>query len=117
MVLEDNQPTPCSMFGTFNLRNDSDLASFKQAFDAFCEHLKMEGYVHSWRLWERAHHEGYDTRFPDTSIILEMCFHDDKASLDCWDYIQGTPDPTRSLHFAVTSQVKDTHFVLCRQIT
>lgn len=106
----------CSMFGTFNLRSETDIAAFKRSFDGLCAHLKTEGYLHSWRVWERVYHEGYDARFPSTSVILEMCFHDDAASYDNWDYIQSGGEPVRSLHAAVTRQVTDAHFVLCREL-
>ena len=117
MVLEEGQSNPCSMFGTFNLRSGSDLASFKQAFYALCEHLRDKEHLQSWRLWERAYHEGYDADFPDTSIVIEMCFHDRQAALESWGYLESGVNPVGSLHFAVTSQVKDTHFVLCLQIS
>jgi len=117
MVLKDDQLNSCSMFGTFNLRNESDLASFKQAFDALCEHLWGKEHLQSWRLWERAYHEGYDADFPNTSLVIEMCFRDRQAALESWSYIESGVSPIGSLHFAVTSQVKDTHFVLCRQVS
>lgn len=46
--------TPGSMFGTFNLRPDTDLAAFKQAFDTFCAHLQTKGFVTSLRVWHPA---------------------------------------------------------------
>lgn len=104
------------MFGTFNLRADTDLGTFKSAFDAMCEHLQQMGFVHSWRMWERVYHQGYDASFPTTSIILEVCFYNEAASQECWDYIQSRTTPIDSLHTCVTRQVTDTHFVLSRRI-
>ena len=105
----------CSMFSAFNLCEGKDLSSFKQAFNAFCEHLRQSGYLHSWRLWERAYHEGYDTRFPDVGVILEMCFQDHQTSLHAWDYIEAGSEPIKTLHYAMYSQVRDAHFVLCNE--
>lgn len=105
-----------SMFGTFNLRSDTDLPSFQKAFHALCEHLRDKEYLGSWRLWERAYHDGYDANFPDTSIVIEMCFHDRKAALESWDIMQSGSSPVGSLHRAVTGKVTDPHFVLCREL-
>jgi hypothetical protein len=104
-----------SMFGAFNLREGGDLLSFRLAFDAFCEHLKLKGYLHSWRLWERAYHDGYDTRFPDVSVIIEMCFLHHRASLDAWDYIESSSEPMKTLHREMNSRIRDAHFVLCNE--
>lgn len=106
----------CSLFGTFNLRRNTDIASFQSAFDAMCAHLKDKGYLHSWSLWERAYHDGYDAGFPERSVILEMCFVDEAASHANWDYIKSGDEPIRTLHIAVNQQVKDAHFVLCRRV-
>lgn len=105
----------CSMFGAFNLRKGKTISTFKQAFDAFCEDLKTEGYLHSWRLWERAYHEGYDTKFPDVGILLEMCFHNHNASLECWDYVEAGSEPMKTLHVAMNRQVQDAIFALYHQ--
>jgi len=108
--------TPTSMFGTFNLRDGTDLPAFKQAFDAFCEHLQIQGFVASWRVWHRAYHAGYDARFPDTAVIVEMCFHTHQAALDSWDYIEGRTEPIHALHADVNRRVTDAHFVLGCQV-
>ncbi len=114
-MIEKSSDT-CSMFGAFKLRTGYDLETFKAAFDAFCEHLKQTGYLHSHRLWQRAYHEGYDTRFPNAGIVLEMCFHHHQASLDAWDYVEARSEPLRSLHIAMNKQVKETHFVLLHEV-
>ncbi len=102
----------CSMFGAFNLQDGQTISSFEQAFDAFCNHLKSEGYVHSWKVWNRAYHEGYDARFPNVEVLVEMCFHDHQASLRCWDYVESGSEPMNALHVAVNRQVKDAMFAL-----
>jgi hypothetical protein len=104
-----------SMFGAFNLRENTDFPRFKSAFDSFCNHLKDEGYLASWRLWERAYHDGYDTRFPDASVVLEMCFQDHQTALDAWDYIESKEEPMHGLHKAMNAQITDTYFVLCNE--
>lgn len=104
-----------SMFGAFNLREGIDLQSFRLAFNAFCEHLKLQGYVYSWRLWERAYHDGYDTRFPDVGVVIEMCFQNYRTSLESWDYIEGGSEPMQTLHREVNSKIRDAHFVLCNE--
>ncbi|MEM1048399.1 MAG: DUF6614 family protein [Pseudomonadota bacterium] len=113
---EDSSARPCSLFGTFNLRGSTDLASFKQAFDALCEHLRDRRYLQTWRLWERAYHDGYDAGFPDTSLVVEMGFPTHRAALEVWDCFESRVDPVGSLHLAVNSKVKDARFVLCRQL-
>lgn len=107
----------CSMFGAFNLREGVNLQDFKQAYDALCEHLSQQGYVHSWRIWNRANHAGYDARFPEVEVMVEMCFHDHDASLASWDYLETPDEPSRSLHKAVNTKVIDASFVLLRQLT
>ncbi len=104
------------MFGAFNLKDPKGLKHFKEAFDAFCEHLKLEGYLHSWRLWERTPHEGYDNGFPEITILLEMCFHDQKASLDCWDYVEAGSKPMKTLHIAMRCKIKESIFALYREV-
>lgn len=106
----------CSMFGAFNLRKGKDIFSFKQAFDAFCEHLCAEGYLRSWRLCKRAYHEGYDSGFPDVEVLLEMCFHDHKTSLVCWDYVEAGSEPMKTLHVEMNRQVHDAIFALYHQM-
>jgi hypothetical protein len=114
--MNDKTSDICSMLGAFNLRPDYDLGTFKPAFDAFCDHLKQTGYLHSHRLWRRAYHEGYDTRFPDAGIVIEMCFHHYQASLDAWDYVEDRSEPLRSLHIAMNKQVTETYFVLLHEV-
>lgn len=104
------------MFGAFNLRSGIDLLTFKKAYDGLCEHLNQQGYVHSWRIWERAYHSGYDTRFPEVAVMVEMCFHDHDASLACWDYVEAGEEPLQTLHVAVNSKVVDSLFVLYREL-
>jgi len=116
-VMMKQQTEFCSMFGAFNLREGIELSAFKRAYDAFCEHLSQQGYVHSWRMWERTYHSGYDTRFPEVTVMVEMCFHDHDASLASWDYVEAAEEPLRILHVAVNSKVQDTLFVLYREIT
>ena len=106
----------CSMFGGFNLRDGNDLASFKSAYDAFCLHLKDQGYVTSWRVWKRAYHDGYDSNFPDVAVMIEMAFPDHAASLACWDYVESQSEPMHSLHLATNIQVKDTFFTLMQEL-
>ena len=103
------------MFGAFNLREGTDLPSFKLVFDDFCEHLKLNGYLHSWRLWERAYHEGYDAGFPNVRVIIELCFPDYQTSLDAWDYIEAGMEPMKTIHHKMNSKVRDAHFVLCKE--
>jgi hypothetical protein len=105
------------MFGVFNLRKGVDLQTFKQAFDAFCIHLTQRGYVHSFRVWKRAHHSGYDANFPDVEVMVEMSFHDHGASLACWDYVEAHQEPIRTLHIAVNGKVTDARFVLFQEVT
>lgn len=103
--MTDQTPDTCSMLGAFNLRSGCTLATFKTA-----------GYVSSHRLWKRAYHEGYDTRFPDADIVLEMCFHNHQASLDAWEYVGDHTEPLRTLQIAMNKQIKDMHFVLLHEV-
>ena len=113
----DQNTDNCSMFGAFNLKPEYDLATFQTAFDGFCNHLKKSGHLKSHRLWRRAYHEGYDTRFPDAGIVIEMCFPSYQASLDAWDYVEEHTEPIRRLHVEMNKQVSATHFVLLREVT
>ncbi len=114
--MTEQTPNTCSMFGAFNLRSGYDLTTFKAAFDAFCDHLNEAGYLISHRLWRRARHEGYDTRFPDVAVVLEMRFHSYQASLDAWDYVGMRTEPLNGLHVAMNKQVQETHFVLLHEV-
>jgi hypothetical protein len=107
----------CSMFGMFNLRGGIDLPAFKTDYDALCEHLNLEGYLISWRMWERAYHHGYDAGYPEVAVMIEMCFHDHAASLACWDYVEANEEPLKTLHMAVNSKVENSMFVLHREVT
>lgn len=105
----------CSMFGAFNLRDRQTISSFEQSFDAFCEHLKSKGYVHSWKVWERAYDDGYDSQFPNVEILVEMCFYDHQASQHSWDYVESGSEPIKTLHIAVIRQINDAMFALYHQ--
>lgn len=104
------------MFGAFNLRSGCDLASFKAAYDPYCEHLKERGYLQSWRVWRRAYHDGYDARFPEVSVLIEMRFHDHAAALACWDYVEAGSEPMKSLHVAANRQVTEPIFALWHEL-
>ncbi len=106
----------CSLFGAFNLREGISLQEFKQAYDAMCEHLRQQGYLQRWRIWERAYHSGYDARFPEVEVMVEMCFHNHEASLTSWDYVEAADEPLRSLHTDVNNKVVDAMFVLFRDL-
>jgi hypothetical protein len=113
----DQKPDFCSMFGVFNLREGIELPEFKLAYNAFCIHLSQRGYVHSSRVWRRAYHSGYDANFLEFSIIVEMCFHNYAASLECWRYVEANEEPIRTLHVAMNKKVMEARFVLCREGT
>ncbi|WP_367575955.1 DUF6614 family protein [Pelagibius sp. Alg239-R121] len=104
------------MFGAFDLQAGNDLVSFKKAFDGFCEHLRQQGHVHSWRLWERLPHGGYDNRPPPVPILVEMRFHDHPASLACYKYVEANQEPLRTLHRSMNQQINDTFFALYREL-
>lgn len=114
--MENTNTSSCSMFGAFNLQSGKTLLTFQLAFDAFCTHLKEVGYVPSWRVWERAYHDGYDTRFPDVSVMIEMRFHTYEAAMEAWDYIESKSEPMHGLHVAMNMQVTDSYFVLCNEV-
>jgi len=104
------------MFGAFNLRDGCDLASFKQAFEAFSQHLKDEGYLLSWRMWQRARHDGYDSNFPELEVMIEMTFVDHAAAQESWDYVESRSEPMHGLHIASNAQIKDAFFVLMNEV-
>ena len=103
------------MFGAFDLKPGIDAAKFQTAFDAFCRHLKEQGYNTSWRMWKRSPHDGYDNGAPNVAYLLEMTFHSHQASLDCWDYVERDEEPLKSLHRAVNQKVIDAKFALYQE--
>ncbi|MFA3916425.1 hypothetical protein AB1E33_05480 [Ruegeria sp. 2012CJ15-1] len=74
--MANRQTEACAMYGAFNLQDGHDLASFEVASDRFSEHLVQQGFVHAWQIWFRAFHDGYDARFPEVSVLVEMRFYD-----------------------------------------
>ncbi|MEM9342184.1 MAG: DUF6614 family protein [Pseudomonadota bacterium] len=110
------EPT-ASMLGTFNLRDTTDLATFKADFDALCTHLVDVGMLLSWRLLERAYHDGFDAAFPETHLVIEMRFRDHETAQKTWDHFASHKPPISALHGAVTRQVKDAHFALCHEVS
>lgn len=114
--MPERQSEFCSMFGAFDLKAGNNLVSFKKVFDGFCEHLRQQGYVHSWRLWERSPHDGYDNRAPIVPILIEMRFHYHLESIVGYDYIEADQEQLRSLHRSMNQQVQDTFFALYREL-
>ncbi|MEM9138941.1 MAG: DUF6614 family protein, partial [Pseudomonadota bacterium] len=96
--MSEETSRPCSMFGAFDLRPGHELAAFKAAFGAFCQHLKDEGYLVSWRIWKRSRHPGYDSQFPDIEVMIEMVFANRAAAEASWAYVEGGSNPMRRLH-------------------
>lgn len=114
--MTSSEQTSCSMFGGFNLRDGSDLASFKLAFDAFADHLKDEGYLLSWRVWQRSKHDGYDSNFPGVEVMIEMTFKDRAMAEASWDYVERRSKPMHGMHVSAYRQIKDPFFVLMSEV-
>ncbi len=103
-----------SMFGIFTLREGVQIVEFFDAFNAFGEHLRNQGYASAWRFMSHEAHEGYDARPPSQPFLVEVCFESRDQAQRCWDYVEKDEEPLRSLHRNVNRRTIDTHFALYR---
>jgi hypothetical protein len=93
------------MHGLFDLRPGIEAGDYRAAFEAFCQHLRQQGYVTGWSFMRRSPHAGYDRKPPETTFHVGIDFPDRSRAEDCFRYIAANQEPLRSLHIAMNAKV------------
>ena len=94
-----------TMHGLFDLKPGVECGVFKTAFEAFCTHLREQGYVTRWSFMRRSPHSGYDRNAPETAFYVAVNFPDRARAEDCYRYVAVNQEPLRSLHVAMNSKI------------
>jgi len=97
-----------TMHGLFDLKPGIDIGAYKAALEAFCIHLREQGYVTGWSLMQRAPHPGYDRNQPETAYYVSIDFPDRDAADACYRYVAADEEPLRTLHRVMNSKVVPT---------
>ena len=104
------------LHGLFELKDGYLERDFRDAFDAFAQHLRDQSLLVEWRFMRQEEHEGYNRRPPETPHYIAMEFTDRTQSEACWDYVEKDEEPLKSLHRAMNRQVTNTRFFLCSDV-
>jgi len=97
-----------TMHGLFDLKPGITADAYGAAFEAFCRHLKDQGYVADWRFMRRAPHQGYDRNPPGSGFYVSIDFPDREAAEECYRYVAADAEPLRTLHRTMNSKVVPT---------
>jgi hypothetical protein len=97
-----------TMHGLFDLKPGITAEAYGAAFEAFCRHLKDQGYVTDWRFMRRAPHPGYDRNPPESGFYVGIDFPDRETADECYRYVAADAEPLRTLHRTMNSKVVPT---------
>jgi hypothetical protein len=106
--------TGAVLHGLFTLADGVSEQEFFPAFEAFYQHLRELGFVHSYRAMRRQALEGFGAPLPRFDYHVEIEFLSLEKDQACYDYVKENKEPVRSLHRAMNSKVKpgSAHFFL-----
>jgi len=90
----------------FDLADGIAEVDFKQALEAFFEHLKAKGFARSLRIMRRKPLPEFGARLPDFAYYAAIEFHDLGCEQACYDYVAENSEPVRVLHHAMNSRVR-----------
>ncbi|GAB2175499.1 DUF6614 family protein [Dongia sp. agr-C8] len=94
-----------TMHGVFDLKPGIEAGEYRAAFEAFCQHLRGQGYVTGWSFMRRSPHAGYDRRPPGAAYHVGIDFPDRSRAEACYRYVAANDEPLRSLHVAMNTKV------------
>lgn len=97
-----------TLHGLFDLKPGIAPDAYRAAFEAFCLHLRDQGYVACWSFMRRAPHPGYDREPPATAFAVGIDFPDRAAADACYRYVVADQEPLRGLHRSMNSKVVPT---------
>jgi hypothetical protein len=110
--------TGAVLHALFTLADGVSEQEFFPAFEAFYQHLKDLGFVHSCRVMRRQPLEGFGAPLPSFDYHVEFEFLSLEKDQACYDYVRENKEPVRSLHRAMNSRVMhgSAHFFLTAHI-
>jgi hypothetical protein len=94
-----------TLHGLFDLKPGVAPDGYRAAFEAFCCHLRDQGYVAGWAFMRRSPHPGYDRDPPETAFAVSIDFPDRARAEACYRYVAADQEPLRTLHRAMNSKV------------
>jgi len=97
-----------TLHGLFDLKPGITPEVYRAAFEAFCRHLRDQGYVARWAFMRRSPHPGYDRAPPETTFHVSIDFPDRMTADECYRYVAADAEPLRSLHRSMNSKVVPT---------
>jgi Family of unknown function (DUF6614) len=117
-VLALRRQTGAVLHALFTLADGVSEQEFFPAFEAFYQHLKELGLVHSCRVMRRQPLEGFGALLPSFDYHVEFEFLSLEKDQACYDYVKEDKEPVRSLHRAMNSKVRhgSAHFFLTTYI-
>ncbi len=104
------------LHGLFELKDGYGDTDFRDAFDAFANHLRNQSLLLEWRFMRQEAHEGYNRRPPEAPNYIALEFADKTQSEACWAYVENDEEPIRSLHRRMNRQITNASFFLCSDV-
>jgi hypothetical protein len=91
---------------------------FRNALDAFCGHLRAEGYLMHWRWMRQIVPAGPAFPRPTQAQFVAFEFADEETEQRCYEYVAANAEPIRSLHLAMNSKVerRSAMFFVCSDV-
>jgi hypothetical protein len=97
---------PAILHSLFDLADGVAEEDFKQALEAFFEHLRAKGFARSLRIMRRKPLPEFGARLPDFAYYAAIEFHDLGCEQACYDYVAENSEPVCVLHHAMNSRVR-----------
>jgi len=94
------------LHGLFALADHAAEPAFFAAFSAFYGHLAELGFVSGYRIARRQPLDGFGSKLPQFDYHVEIAFPSLAHDQACYDYVKRDDEPVRSLHRAMTAQVR-----------
>ena len=105
-----------TMHGFFDLKEGTDEADFKVAYDKFGDYLIESHMITGYKAMRRSYHHGYDSKAPETRFYISMDFADLAQANGCWDFIEERRADSHGLHVDVYAQITNASFFLSEDI-
>jgi hypothetical protein len=90
----------------FDLKEGVEEAEFRQALQAFFEHLRTKGFADTLRVMRRQPLPQFGARLANFTHYAAIEFRDLDREQACYDYVAENSDPIRVLHHAMNSKVR-----------
>ena len=97
---------PAMLHALFDLQDGVAASEFKNALEAFVDHLKARGFATGLRvMWHKPMPE-FGRKLPEFAYYAAIAFHNLDSAQACYDYVLERSEPALSLHRAMNAHVK-----------